>query len=260
MEEVLLEQPLHGDILCSTTVTLQDDNYKAFLLLRTERIEMIALKLDQTDRVRNYTWRYNQIKKVVKAEILDRSLFYLYLNDQSEICDSFEVIFSSRGERDAYADRITRLIKLFTHNPKRIESRRQETSQSSPPRKEVNRLSNDVGLNMFSPENLKRLSAVSSQELISNNLEIIDTSSIPGGPTFDARAFIDDGNNIFVPVEIDLPGLDNSIVASAKLRLRLRVDKKALRMTDKFEDRSERLSKIRDLVEIDVDVCELVFR
>lgn len=103
--------------------------------------------------------------------------------------------------------------------------------------------------NMFSPENLKRLAALSREEdLNARALKV------------DARAQLADDGTIVIPIEVDAGELNCNLGVSAKLQLKLNVDINDFEKACKISSRNDRVKAIRELIQLETPVCELVIR
>ena len=299
--------PVHGDLLYHTVVSL-DEDCKAFLLLLTDRISFVALNLRQSNRVRNYSWTYKQIKKVVKADVVGEYLLYLYIEDQPGLCDSFQVIFVGVSERDSYATRINSLINLYRRNLKtspdvsqqdscntkpvvdprqldrgldRSEEEEEEAAAlndrvdncqvtqprfDTPPKtpkssaNEFKLAETSVGLNMFSPENLRRIAKTSSQESITDSLPgLIETPrGEPPLPSCDAIAHLDKHGNLIIPIDISVSGSDGTGLRLANMNLAMKINVEAINEAKLILDKAQRIAKMREIVQMEMDKCEIV--
>lgn len=108
-------------------------------------------------------------------------------------------------------------------------------------------LAESVDISMFSPENLKRLAALSREEDLDAN-----------APKIDARARLEDNGNIVIPIELEAAQLNLKLDASAKLELKLNVDIEALDEARKIRSRNDRIKKMRELFQVEAPVCQLV--
>lgn len=243
-----------------SSVMLDDGEYRAFLLLHYDRIVLVALRINQTDRIRNYSWRYDQIKKVVQIDLNEqrRHTLYFYTDVSDDQNPAFEVNFVCRIERDQFAFRIKTLAKIYNQKVVRKSNQiNQVTNQNgledefpspSLDTADVDTATPIVSYGMFSPENLKILAASSQNS----------TSSESEGPVVEAKGYVGSDGNFVIPIEVNVDGLDCSLSASAKLRLKLSVDTQALAEAGNIRNRADRIRRIQELVKLEAPVCELV--
>lgn len=290
MDAALTQEPLNSDLLYQTTVMLQDETCRAFLFVLIDRVEIVAIRLDQIDRVRRYIWPYHNIRRVVRAKVEGYCVLYVYINDQTEANDTYEVLFSSEIECNLFANRINALLKLSRNSVSEsgcsdatdsvIESQQHISPTNQPRQAHLDEIAkfnstnnvglttpeqakrsefgaeNNLGLNMFSPENLRKLAASSSQDSLSELLNgqlVID----PSQPHFDATGILNSDGSMIVPIQINVPGTDKPFDAAAKMRLKFDVDTVALKAALKIQDRLERIAEIRNVFKLNVDSCEL---
>ena len=277
------------------SVTMDNSNSRAFLLLHSDRLALITLRLDQADRVRNYSWPYTLVKKIVRldANELGRHKLYIYFDNNNQLQDdTIEMDFANRLERDMFDFRIKILARIYSQ--KTVPVPKQKAHQSVSGDLQADLLNADLKLaqkqeeaercsspefDMFSPENLRRLALA---EHSSPTLAPSGPSPKRTPPKPDAQASLPTGGlsttttrqpwaernsngqvaepgKFVIPLEISSSELDFQLAASARLSLRLHLDLEALTEAYKVEDRAERLRKIRQLVQLDSPLCELSF-
>jgi len=272
---------------------LQHELQKAFMFLYTDSVKFVAIHLDQTDRVRHYSWTYRQIERILVTDEPGKHSLCLHTRDELGNSELVDVIFPKEFERNVYARRFKTLMNLskggattgaekvggkssnlsskhqVEYQPSQQVVRDDQHSESFGPIMEKlsgeleaiklcspknDQTAPSVASNMFSPENLKRLAQVSSQESIS---ESVTTSE---GPTFDATAQVDDKGNLTLPIEIDIADPSDSFEASIRLKFELNMDSQAFRLASKIPDREERVMKFREMLRVELGTCQLVLK
>jgi len=247
-------------VLYNAPVRFDGGNYLAYLLLYPNRLLVTAFKVDQVDRVRSYSWKYEQIKSVNRNQD-EPSLLTLHVGSGSEE-RQLEISFSHVVHRNKFAFRLQTLAQIYqkgkfgapskpakSYNP--IDDLFIQPQVSS----KVSTPCDENGLDRSPKEpQPKMIDPIFSVE---NLTKLAKSSMIPAT----GRPKLNDNydTKITVPIEINAGDSNYSLNAEASLTLKLNIDLAALVEAQKISTKKERIEKIRELIKMDTTLCKLTF-
>lgn len=257
-----IESGPKGGPIYHASITMNDGQYRGFLLLFDDKISLVALRLSQPDRVRNYTWSYGKIDRVILTDPAESTHLLIFYTNDEHSNHAFEMCFDDKVERDKFAFRIRSLSKIYSQNGVSNNKGQQQGKQQEQighkeqtksngnhgPDTTVQMLSEKACDAMFLPENLKKM-AISGQR----SGRLSPNASSDGGPQLSTDATFE------IPIEVNTGDENYSLSASARLKLVLKFDIDAMAEAGKIANRSERIKRIRELIDLKAPHCELVF-